>query len=96
MGLGNEMGNLQGKRQCSLGAMTLVLADLHATCSMDVAAIFAGLQRDWETITGRPEMNARFHEWAMTEPSLERCSGANGIVGSVRWQGRRPTDEGPG
>ena len=89
------MGNLRGKRQCSLGAMTLVPADPHTTSSMNVAAIFAGLQRDWERITGRPEMKARVQEWAMAEPALERCSGANGIVRSVRWQGRRPTDEGP-
>jgi DNA-directed RNA polymerase specialized sigma24 family protein len=92
--LGNEAGNLQGKRQCSLSAMTLVPTDLHATNSTNVTAIFAGLQRDWERITGRPEMKARFQEWALAEPVLERCSGANGIVRSVRWQGRRPTDEG--
>jgi DNA-directed RNA polymerase specialized sigma24 family protein len=74
--------------------MTLVPTDLHATNSTNVTAIFAGLQRDWERITGRLEMKARFHEWAMAEPVLERCSGANGIVRSVRWQGRRPTEEG--
>ncbi len=94
MGPGNEVGKMQGKRQGSLTAMTLVHADLHATDSTNVAAIFAGLQRDRERITVGAEMKARFQQWALAEPALERCLGASGIIRSVRWQGRRPTDEG--